>query len=284
MLAGLFQQPLLDVQHQRRALTGEELDLVLGGLVGAQQAEPLLEAAAVHALVQDIVQAIHPLGPGGPEQTLGALPAVDVAGQHIFGVVQNGAAVVGEHDLHLRAALADQVAVVADVVHTGEGVGVGAEQLPVLFQRQHIGVGVHPGLVQLIQAHQSVAHLVGGIAQHQHELLRTHGDAPKADGEPVPGQDGENHADGFPSQLGADILGDGVHGGIVALSPGHHGLGDRNHVPIPKGEALTLGGLQDAVHHDGRQIIPLPDDGGADTSGYGADFSFHNQITSFQSG
>ena len=161
--------------------------------------------------------------------------------------------------------------------------GVGAEQLPVFFQSQHIGVGIHPGLVQLIQTHQSIAHLVRGVAEHQHDFLRAHGDAPQADGEPVPGQNGKNHTDGLPAQLGPDVLGNGIHSGVVALGAGHHRLGDRHHIPIPKGEALALGGLQDTVYHNLRQVIPLPDDGGTDTSGHGADFSFHNQITSFQS-
>ena len=200
---------------------------------------------------------------------------MDVAGQHVLGVIQNYPGVVGEDDLHLCAFLLDQAGVVVHIVNQGEGVTVLAEQLPVLFQRQHVAVGIDLCLIQLVKAHQLVAHLVGRIAEHQHDFLHASGDAPQADGEAVPGQDGENHTDGIPAQLGADIGGNGIHGRVVALGPGHHGLGDGDHVTIPQRVAFALGGLQNAAHHDLCQIVALTDNRAADASGYGSDFSFH---------
>ena len=122
VLAGGLQQLVLDVLHQTLAVPGEELDLVLGGLVGAQQAVAGVVAAAVHRGGEDLVQAEHTLCAGGLEQALGAGAGVDVAGQNVLGVVQNGPGVVGEEDLHLRAALPDELGVVVHIVHAGEGV------------------------------------------------------------------------------------------------------------------------------------------------------------------
>ena len=86
---------------------------------------------------------------------------------------------------------------------------------------------------------------------------------------------GEDDAAGVPAQLGADIGGNGIHGCVVALSAGYHGFGDGDHVPIPQCIALAVRGLQNAVYHDLRQIVAFPNDGAANASGYGSDFSFH---------
>ena len=42
------------------------------------------------------------------------------------------------------------------------------------------------------------------------------------------------------TKLGAHIGGDLVHGGIIALGPGHHGLGDGDDVLVKAGESLLI--------------------------------------------
>ena len=152
------------------------------------------------------------------------------------------------------------------------------EQLAVLLQGEDVGVGIDTGLVDLVQRHQLVAHLVGGVGQHQHHLLAAHGDTAQADGEAVAGEDGEDHTDSLTAQLGADVVSDVLHRAVVALSAGHDGLGHGDDVAVTKLKALGLGGLQDALGDDGGQIVALADDGAANTPGYGTDFSclFHN--------
>ena len=73
------------------------------------------------------------------------------------------------------------------------------------------------------------------------------------------------------TKLGAHIGGDLVHGGIIALGPGHHGLGDGDDVLVPQGKAVALGRRQHAVHHDLGDVVPLPNDGGPDAPGYSTD-------------
>ena len=278
-LSGFFPKALLDLVHQRPAVPGEQLDLVLGGLVGAQQAVVRVEAAAVHRGGHDLVQAEHPPGAGGSQQAAGAGAGMDVTMQHILGVVQNGAAVVGKDDLRLGAALPDEAFVIFHIVHAGEGMLFIAEQLPVPLQGQHIAVGVDALFVQRVQAHQVVAHLVRGIAQHQHHLFGAPGDAPQADGEAVAAEDGENDAHRPAAQLGADIPGDVVHSGIVALGTGHDGLGHGDDVAVANGKAVLRGGLQHGIGDDLGQIIAAADDGRADAPGNSTDHTAHIENT-----
>ena len=179
--------------------------------------------------------------------------------------------IICQHDLHLAAAAGDEVLVVLDVVHAGEDVLVVAEELPVLGLGEHVLVGVHALLVHQVDVDEVVAHLVGGIAEHEDDLLGAGGDALEADGEAVPAQDGEDHAHGVVPEFGADVGGDLVHGGIVALGPGHHGLRHRHHVLVVELEARALGSGEHAVHHDLGDVISLPNDGSTDASGYSAD-------------
>ena len=102
---------------------------------------------------------------------------MDVAKQHVLGVVQDGAAIVGQHHLHLGPGFLDELLVVLDVVHAREAVLGIAEELAVFLLAEHVLPRIDALLVQAIQVDEMVAHLVGGIAEHQHDLLGAHGDA-----------------------------------------------------------------------------------------------------------
>ena len=145
-----------------------------------------------------------------------------------------------------------------------------------LLQRQYIVPRVDAGLVQLVQTHQMVAHLVGGIAQQQHDLLRAHGDAAQQQGEAVAAEDGERHAHGLAAGLGAHVLGDLLTGSVVALAAGHHGFGDGDHVLIPGGDALLSQGVCNGVGGDGNDIVTLTENGGTHTAHHGTDGSAHS--------
>ena len=200
---------------------------------------------------------------------------MDIAGQHLLGVGQDGTGVVGQDDFHLCAAVPDEVAVVLDVVHAGEGVLVLAKEFPIPLQGQHVAVGVDARFVQLIQGHQAVAHFVAGVAEHEDDLVRTLSDAPQADGKAVAGEDGQDDADGAGAELGTHVGGDVVHGGVVALRAGHHGLGDRDDVLIPQLEALLFGRFQHTGDYDIGQVVPLADDRAANAPRYSTNFPFH---------
>ena len=194
---------------------------------------------------------------------------MDVAGQNAIGILQNGAGLVGKDNLHLRALGTDEVAVVLHVIDTGEFVDVLAKQLAITLQCQHVGVGIDAGLVNLIKGNEMIAHLVGGIAEHQYNLLGAAGDALEADGEAVAGQDGEHHAHGVATQLGLNVGSDGVDGSVVALGAGHDGLGQGNDVTVTQRKSFACGGGQHAVRHDSSQIVALSNNGATDAAGYG---------------
>ena len=62
-----------------------------------------------------------------------------------------------------------------------------------------------------VHGHQMVAHLVGGIAEHQHDLLHAGGDALQQQGEAVAAENGERYAHRLAAGLGADIGSDLRH-------------------------------------------------------------------------
>ena len=201
---------------------------------------------------------------------------MDIAADHGVGVVQHRLHTVGEYDLGLRPGGLDDGLVVVHIVHAGEGVDNAAEGVAELRQRQHVVPRVDTGLVQLIHGHQMVAHLIGGIAEHQHHLLRAGGDTLQQQGEAVAAEDGERDAHGLAAGLGRHIGGDLLHSGVVALAAGHHGLGDSHDVAVPCGDAVVLQGVQNSVGGDPHHVIALTENGGAHAAHHGTQCSAHS--------
>ena len=83
----------------------------------------------------------------------------------------------------------------------------------------------------------------------------------------------------------ADILGNLIHSDIVALGPGHHGLGHGDHIPVLQGVAVCLLRRIDTVYHDIDDVVPLADDGASDASGnnacHGHVLQYSSRIGSF---
>ena len=77
-----------------------------------------------------------------------------------------------------------------------------------------------------------VAHLVGGIGQHDDELVHARRYAAQQHGEPVPRKDGEDEPHSAAASLGADILRDLLHGGVIALRAGDHRFGNGEHIAV----------------------------------------------------
>ena len=282
MASGGLRHPASDGLGHVHGVTGEELDALLVGLVAAQQAVGLVVAAAVHGGVQQVVQAQHHTGPGGLQKTLGAGAGVNVAANHGVGVVQHGLHPVAEHDLRLGAHALDQLLVEADVIHAGEGVHHAAEGGPELGKAQHVVPGVDALLVQLIHAHQMVAHLVGGVAQQQHHLFTAAGDALQEQRKPVAAEDGERDTYRLAAGLGPHVGADIGNGGVVALAAGHHRLGDGHDVAVTGGDAVFPDGVHHRVHGDGHNVVALTENGRPHAPHHGADGSVHHYRLPFK--
>ena len=115
--------------------------------------------------------------------------------------------------------------------------------------------------------HEGVAHLVVGVAEEDDHLIHGPGDALQAHGKAVAAEDGEDQTQLLLGELIADVLGHLVHGHIVALGPGHHGLGHGDHVPVLQGIVVSFLGCVDALDDDVHDVVALPDDGALDASG-----------------
>ena len=274
VLARGLEDAFLDVQHQRLAVAREELDGALGGLVGAEETVALVVAAAFYGGVEDIVQPEHYAGAEIAQDALGAGAGVDVAGDDGVGIVEDASGAVAENDLHISAAVADDTGVILDIVHSCEFMDVGAEELAVAVQRQQVRVGVDPMLVQPVETHQLVAHLVGRVGEHEDYLPASHRDTLQADGEAVAAEDGEDDADGLAAGLGTHVLRYGGNGGVIPLRTCYDGLGDADDVAVTEFESFFLSCFKNAGGHYFSEIVALADDGAADTAGHGPDPSF----------
>ena len=181
---------------------------------------------------------------------------------------------VGKDNLHLCAAVFDQLLIIGHIVNACELMLIFTEQTAVFLQGKDITIGIDACLVDLIQADQLIADLIRRIRKHQDDFLRAFRDAAQADGETVAGKNREDHADGAASQLVPDILRDGIYCHIVALGSGYYGFRDGNDVTVPDLKAFIFRSFQNAVRYDFGQIIPFPDNRAADASGYGTDTAF----------
>ena len=198
---------------------------------------------------------------------------------HFFGVGEDGPAVVGEEDLHLTAHLLHQGFVISHIIYAGEGVEVFAEQAAVVPFGEDVVPGVDAFFIQLVQADQVVAHLIGGVTEHQDHLFQALGNALEADGEPVAAEDGEDNPHCVIPAFLVDVGGDVVDVGVVALAPGDHSFGDGDNVFVPQGEALRFGCADHRIGHDFDKVIPLADNGCAHAPDNGTNHSFHSECS-----
>ena len=79
---------------------------------------------------------------------------MDVTGQNLISVFQNGLGIVGQNDFNFSTLFADQFGVEFQIVNTGEGMEYTTEQFSVLSFSQNVGVGVDTLFIQQIQINQ----------------------------------------------------------------------------------------------------------------------------------
>ena len=140
VLAGRIEYALLNLEHEVAALAREELDLILGRLVRAEQSVFFIAAAAVHRSVHYLVKTAYDLRAGFEQNALSALAGVNVAVDDVVGVAKYSLRLICEDNLNLRAAGFDEIAVVFDIVDAGELMYRLAEQLAVTLKREYVAV------------------------------------------------------------------------------------------------------------------------------------------------
>ena len=88
---------------------------------------------------------------------------MNVTVDNLIGVFQNLSGMVGEDDLNLTSAVSDQIAVVFNIIYTGERMNV-ASELGAVFSFIHdLGIGIDAGIIQLIFSEQLIAYLITRI-------------------------------------------------------------------------------------------------------------------------
>ena len=279
LAAGLAQQRAQLLGHHH-AVAREELDGLLGRLVGAEQAIFFIVAAAVHALREQVVKTQHDLRAAGLQQALAARAGVDIAGDDSVRAAAQRLHTVAEEDFDLGAGVGDDAGIEIDIINAGEGVHRRAELLAELLKRQNVAVRVNTRLVQLVPVDKAVAHLIRGVGEQQHDLLAAHGHAAQQQREAVAAHDGECNAHGAAAGLFAHVLGDLVERCVVALRTRHNRFRDRNHVAVMRLDT----GLFPCFHHgsggDLSNVISFADDRCAHTARDSSDRS-HGKLLYF---
>ena len=115
------------------AVDREKLYRVFSGFVGAEKSVCIIVSASVNALCHDIIQSVYFFRSVGIQDALGALSAVNIAGEYAFCVVQDRFGIVGENDLHFSTALTDYIFIIVHIVNTGKYVFFVSEQFSVFF-------------------------------------------------------------------------------------------------------------------------------------------------------
>ena len=261
MLAARLAEALAQLLGDRHAVAREELDGLLGRLVGAEQAVFGVVAAAVDASVEQIVEAEHHFRARGLEQALAAHAGVDVAGDDGVGVVAQRLHAVAENDLDLSARILDNAGVEVDVVDARERVHRRAELFAELRERQNVAVRVDARLVELVPVDKAIAHLVRGVGEQQHDLPAAHRHAAQQQRKAVAAQDWERDAHGAAAGLFAHILRDLAERCVVALRTRHDGLRHGDDVAVARLDACFLPRLHHGSGSDLSNVVSLADDG-----------------------
>lgn len=94
MLSCFLQNLSLDIQYQIRTVPGEQLNRVLRGFIGTQQAVFLVAAASVYRCIKNIVQTAYGLCSALLQYPLGAGSAVDITGEDILCIFQDFSRIV----------------------------------------------------------------------------------------------------------------------------------------------------------------------------------------------
>ena len=87
MLSGFRKNLVLDIIHQIRAVPGEQLDGVLRGFIGAEQAVFFITAASIYRGCKNIIQTAYHLGAALLQDPLSARSRMDITVEYILCII-----------------------------------------------------------------------------------------------------------------------------------------------------------------------------------------------------
>ena len=212
-------------------------------------------------------------------QTLGARSGVNVRADDFVRIVHDLARIVGKDDLRLRTLLFNQLFIVIDIIHVGEGMLGLAEQSLKFRLRQNILVRVNALFVQKVEVQQMVTYLVARIAEHQYDLLRALRDAAQTDRETVAAEDREHHADGLAAELCLHILRELISRRVVSLRARQNRLCNCEHILAANFKLSMIHAVHKRIDYDFSEVIAFFDNRCTQTAGHRSDSSCHHSFS-----
>ena len=142
MLSGQFKELCLNLFDHVLAVTGEELNLILGRLVGTEQTVFFVISAAVNGGSHNFIKTVNDFGTCCLQKALGPCTGVNVAMEDVLGIIENGTGVICEDDLDFCTGFTNEVAVICNVIHSGKGMPDIAEVFAVFLFGKYVAIGI----------------------------------------------------------------------------------------------------------------------------------------------
>ena len=127
-------------------------------------------ARTIDALGEDVSESDDFLGTGLFDEPDGSWGGVDVSGDDILGVFENGTWVVGEDDFAFGAFGLNEFFVVAWVIHSGEWVTDNAEEFSPFLKGEDILEWVDVLLIEKVEADKAVSDFIAWVAKDDGDL------------------------------------------------------------------------------------------------------------------
>ena len=275
LFAGLFQQICLYAIDEFLAVDREQLDRILGCLVGSQDAVIRIVAGAIDRCGHQFIHAEDALAACFQNEAFRPLAGVDIGTDDIFRVFHDTTWVVCEDNLSFCAFFFNQLLVIVDIVNVGECMLGLAEHSLKLCLCQQGGVWIHAVFIKQIKIEKVIADLVARITQHQNDLLAALSDSSQTDCESVTGKDRENYANCATTQFIPDICSQLICCCVVPFGTCQDRFRDCEDIFSADGKLACVDAVHYGIDHDFAEVITIFYDGRSQTSCNSSNSSFH---------
>ena len=184
VFAGCFKNAFLDVFNKILAVAGEEFYGCFGCFVGTEKAVFFVVTAGNRS-GKDIVKTENDFCACFFEEAFGSCAGVDIAGKNAIGIFNDCFGLVCEDDFNFCAFFFNKAAVIINIVNTGEGVFVFAEEFAVFFEGEDVNIRINACFVEFVEAYEFVTDFIGRVGEHKHDFLNALSNTAKADSKSV---------------------------------------------------------------------------------------------------